>query len=912
MELLFREMFATTGQINEVNPGNQFTRVQGIFHHRPGGPRLEGIPAASADLRNVDPAPFAIVDLPTDDETRLFIGAWFLFKSLQEHGGRLLTVTDPYENPGPAIFVEGNTVKSGSEYSSLTKVPFPGSALNRWVFLGLAVVKHADRQASMRYYYKFPGEPMQPWAAYDDVGIGLPQLGGFELGVRTSSSGVRCRFGGPSAYRFGNNDFSDIVYPADLIEPESGLTWYCNPATGNDANDGTTPETAWATVTKINEESQYAGMLPSDQWETGDTLVIDTGSAPLETGGEILSIATSGLTVRAAPGNEWITVKCYRTLSADGWVPSSIPQVYQTTDTEPHCVIWEDDKFLHHPRGADISAVSAFLAATPGSFWTDGTNLFLHPFGSTDPRSDGKRYERSHNYGNESAVMLKAPNLHIRDLHVGKTCLAHALDDDSIGSYCLGTDGPLGNSRIAHGFFYYGSKHNFGLTTGGPGDDVIVEDVQCEQGSPYVGPGGQTVFVSFNQQPLDLNITHRFHRCRTVMNAGLIGSSAGTTTALYPAYYSHNIGNPGEPEQFALIEFVDCDFGLGSVFGSAAKQVRFESSVAGSLGFNGNLAIERGHLRGPLWCLEGRSVVARNSIFERSGTLPASNVAGDLDIQGCTFDGTAITGISDQNAAFFTRSGPLKIVFRNNAVRLPTAARNFGFFSRLQNTDDLSLSHNAYQLGGNRLITFFVNGTQTSNPTFSQWQALGYDADSFVATDLQLVDWIPSVDSPLLDAGAELSPANDFTGTPLFRRNDIGAFEGPQTRFDEWQFANFDDEELLQEAISGPDGSLFGDGVPNLMKYGLGLSARSPAQANVFQFKKTSGNATAIEFTRSLAPLDLEWILERSTELQTWEEVANASIQVLSTDDSTESVRLTLPAGTGTRFYRVRLRVVVP
>lgn len=908
MGLVFREMFATTGQLDEANPGANFTKVTGRFLQRPGGPRMDGMPAASADLRNIVPTPYGIVDLPTDDEPRLFLCGWYHFKSLQVHGATLLAITDPYENPGPAIFVEDSTLKTGVEYWPLPRTPLPESVVNRWVFLGLAVVRTGDRQGSLRFYYKFPGQPLRQWASHDDVSIGLPILGGFQAGLRTSGSSVRCRLGAVAGYRFENNDFSDVVYPPDLIDPESGLTWYCNPATGNDANDGTAPDRAWATVSKINEESEFTGMLPSNRWETGDTLIIDTSAAPLDTRGEVLRIQTEGLNVRAAPGAEWIRVKSYRTLPGGVWAPAGIPNVYATTDAEEHVVAWEDDKFLHHPTGADLAAVSSFLSATPGSFWTDGAKLYLHPFGSTDPRTDGKRYERSYHYGYESAVMLLAPNLHVRDLHVGKTCLAHSLDNDPIGAYGLGTGGRLGNARIAHCFFYYGSKHNFGLTSGDSGDDVLVEDVRCEQGSPYGGPGAQTLFVSFNQHPLDLNITHRFHRCRSVMNAGLIGSSAGTYSGLYPVYYVHNIGLPGEPDQFALIEFVDCDFGPGAVLGGGIKNARFESSAAGSVGFNGDLVIERSRLRGPLWCLEGKSVVARHSVFERSGSLPASPVAGALDIQGCSFDGTGITGISAQEAAFFTRSGPLTFVFRNNAVRLPDAARNFGFFSSFRDTDQVAMSHNAYQLGENRLMSYFSEGGQAGHRTFEEWQALGNDLESFLATDLVLTDGPPRLGSPLLDAGVDLAPAGDFTGRPLLRRNDIGAFEGPPTRFDEWQHAHFTGEELLQPERSGPEGSLFGDGVSNLMKYALGLSAREPAGAGIFHFKKLGAGGAALDFPRSLIPVDLDWMLERSTDLEVWDEVADPAIQTLSSDETTESIRVVLPPEDGTRFFRMKVR----
>jgi hypothetical protein len=904
MELVFREMFATAGQLDEANPGTNFTVVQRTLLQRAGGPRLAGTAAASAVLRPENPSPHGTVQLPGVGD-RLFVCGWFFFKTLQDHGARILTINSNFVEPAPCLTVENGLITGGTAYGDRTVLP--ESVANRWIFLGVAVSRDAPFQGSIRCYYKFPGQPMQSWGGFDDGNIGLPEVGGARFGVETSNSAIHCRLGAPAAYRFENADFSDIVYPPDLIEPETGLTWYCNPATGNDQHDGTAPDRAWASLAKLNEESRHAGMLSAETVEEGDTLIVDTSGAPLDGEGESWIIQTSGLSVQAAPGNEWIRVKSHRSLDPAGWEPSGISNVYSTTDTQADIVLWEDDKFLHHPTGPNLAAVSAFLSATPGSFWTDGVRLYLHPFGGTDPRSDGKRYERSRVMSEGAAVGLAAPNLSIEDLHVGKTCLSRSYDGDSIGAYCLGNDGPMGRTRISHCYLYYGSKHNFGLTTGGPGDDVLVEDVQCEQGSPYGGPGGQTVFVSFNHQALPLGIIHRYHRCKTIANAGLIGSSQGEMTPLFPVFYAHNIGGPA---QFALFEFIDCDFGTGPVFGSAVEQVRMEGCTFGDFSFAADAEIERCRIQGPVSGSPGYRLSIRNSLLKRSGMLTATSVAGELVVEGCHLDGSGITSIQGgvPQAAFFTRSGPMAVVFRNNAVVLPDAALGANVFSLLQHTDGLDFASNAYRLGGNRLVYQYDTGSGVQTPTFSQWQALGKDAGSFQLPGLVLTETPPGLGSPLLNAGVELTSSGDFTRPSLLRRNDIGAFEGPPTRFDEWQYLHFDEAERLAEASGGPGGSLFEDGVPNLMKYALGLPARDHARAGLFPFSSPGAAVSFLEFTRSRLPGDLEWGLERSTDLHVWEEVIDPSFQVQTTGGLTESLRVNLPSGTGTRFFRVKVR----
>jgi hypothetical protein len=908
MELVFREMFATTGQLDEANPGTNFSAVQRTLQQRAGGPRLVGTAAASAVLKGEIPPPFGAVQL-TEAGNRLFVCGWFFFKSLQNQSARVLTIHSDVVEPGPCITLEGGLIGGGTAYGGRTVLP--ESITNRWIFLGVAVSRDSPFSGSLRCYYKFPGQPMQTWGGFDDENIGIPEVGGASFGVEASNSAIHCRMGAPAAYRFENADFSDIVYPPDLLEPETRLTWYCNPATGSDNNDGTAPDRAWASLSKLNEESRHAGMLSADTVEEGDTLIVDTSGAPLDGEGESWVIQTSGLSVRAAQGNEWITVKSHRSLSPGDWEPSGIPKVYSTTDTQEDIVLWEEDKFLNHPTGSNLAAVSAFLSATPGSFWTDGVRLYLHPFGSTDPRGDGKRYERSRVMSEGSAVVLKAPNLSIEDLHVGKTCLSRSYDGDSIGAYCLGNNGPMGRTRIAHCYLYYGSKHNIGLTTGGPGDDVLVEDVQCEQGSPYGGPGGQTVFVSFNHQPLPLGIIHRYHRCKTIANAGLIGSSQGEMTSLFPVFYAHNIGGPA---QFALFEFIDCDFGNGPVFGAAVEQVTMEGCTFGDFSFDADVEIDRCRIQGPVSGPPGYRLSIRNSLLKRSGMLTATSVSGELVVEGCHLDGSGITSIQGgvPQAAFFTRSGPIDVVFRNNAVVLPDAALGANVFSLLQHTDGLDFASNAYRLGGNQLVYQYDTGSGIQTPTLSQWQALGKDAGSFPLPDLILTETPPGLGSPLLDAGEELTTSSDFTGQSLLRRNDIGAFEGPPTRFDEWQHLHFDESEILAEESGGPEGSLFDDGVPNLMKYALGLPARDHAPAGLFPFTSPDAADSFFEFTRSRLPGDLEWGLERSSDLQVWTEVSNPALQILSTGTTTESLRMTLPPDTGTRFFRVKVRTTAP
>src|SRR4029077_1122172 len=62
-----------------------------------------------------------------------------------------------------------------------------------------------------------------------------------------------------------------------------------------------------------------------------------------------------------------------------------------------HCVVWEDSAWMNHPVGTTYASVQAYMESTPGSFWVeeDGSKIYVHAFGSTDPRTGAKDYRRS-------------------------------------------------------------------------------------------------------------------------------------------------------------------------------------------------------------------------------------------------------------------------------------------------------------------------------------------------------------------------------------------------------------------------------------------------------------------------------------------------------------------------------------
>jgi hypothetical protein len=895
MSLLHREMFVPLEEHVPEEPGSNFTSVNGRLLGRPGGPRLAGGTAASAEMREQGAPAAGWFHFDASDHKKVFVGAWYLLKDLQGGYVDLLGICDIYGNTSPNISIRDGELGGGILYTSFTSSGLPWK--NRWIYLGIAAHIKAGTTADVRFYYKLPGQAMQSWAPINNGQIGIASLGRMFAGSWSFGTSLKGRVGAPSAYVFEEDDFSDIAYPADVIEPETRHTWYCDPLNGSDDADGTSPQTAWKTAAKINEESLYTGILPANSYEEGDRLIINTAGKELDLHGTALKFSTAGLNVQAIEGQEWIRIKSHRELPPSSWSATSTPNVFATSDTQAHIVLWEDDKFMHHPIGEAFASVQETLSLTPGSFWTDGTTLYVHPFGSTDPRSDGKRYERSYLFVDGGAVLLNASNMRVEDIYTGKTCLAHALTNDPIGSYCMAFTAVPGRAVVRHCFLFYGSKHIIGIAEAGFGDDVLLEDVQCEQGSPYAGSGGQTVFVSFTHWQEDLQIIHRFHRCRSVANAGLIGSSAGIMSQSYPVYYCHNLGLPGEPEQFDRFEFIDCDFGSGNIQGGGVKTTLLKGTRCGSLAMVSNVIAERCTFQGMNLVHPGASLIERNCIHVISGTLASNFVNGPIDIQACTIDARQVTEIlgGAAQSSLFTRQGYLDFTFHNNLVLMPDSVPLAHVFGNFDSQDELHFSHNAYLLGESGIHYMFREGDAGHSLDFSQWQAKGQDINSLNLENLELNNLRPVPDSPLINAGLNLGQAPDHTGKTFQRRDDIGAFESLPVTFSDWQSENFTEDELADSGISSATASYVGDGQMNLLKYGLGVAPTEfvalPLQVRALG--EVSGDIVMFEviYSRSRWRSDLVYRLHTSHDLTSWEPAEVNEQEIINSTESLETVK---------------------
>ena len=667
--------------------------------------------------------------------------------------------------------------------------------------------------------------PFNMGAPLSEVRTGL-------LNQTGSDSFFRGRYGMPSLYSMDSwtdrlNSLSDVSDPVATAN-----NWYVDPVNGNDSNDGLSPSTAWSTVGKVNAESQNCGMFPTTGgYMHGDTLIIDTTVANWQLDGSYLNILTRGLNVIQLGGG--LTgageIQAWTRIDNASFTPTvGTTNVYQTTDTSKSAVIWENDKWMNHPTGPNFSAVRSSLENTPGSFWTDGTTLYLHPFDDTNPMTDGKVYTRSYyRSGSNSAVLVQAPDTRLSGLRVRKTCIADKLTNDPGSNYCFQGQGTFGgNNLFEYCYGDYGSKHIFGFTDNDTARQTTVNNCQAEQATPY---SSQTPWVDYSPESKNGTATTVYNNCVTNSGTGLIGSTQGNLLST-AGWYCHNNGSANY--QFAQITFNNCNINGSFGTAGAVNTVRInQGRIGGGLFQSPDTLISGTQIigRAPSCGLAGGTTRVRNclispeSIANGNGSLL---LQGTLDYQSNTIDCRQTTSNGDL-AALFVRYGPLSLIWKNNYF-IGNDSIDFVILQNGVNTDNYTFSNNAYSLGPkSKILQNFNDGATTADRTFSEWQALGKDSNSFTTTAAVSIgsDYQPISNSPLINSGINLGAVPDFSGILFSSRNDIGAYES-LTPLESWRYQYFGT--IANEGSAADNASPASDGIPNLIKYAVGLSPLVP------------------------------------------------------------------------------------
>jgi len=123
-----------------------------------------------------------------------------------------------------------------------------------------------------------------------------------------------------------------------------------------------------------------------------------------------------------------------------------------------------------------------------------------------------------------------------------------------------------------------------------------------------------------------------------------------------------------------------------------------------------------------------------------------------------------------------------------------------------------------------------------------------------------------------------------------------------------WQTEQFTADQLNNLAISGPNATPAGDGVPNFVKYALGLAPLVPAVQPLVSFRYDSGEGV-LSYLRPVSVADVVYHVVASTNLTDWTEsgVVQQMVGPATNGLQTWEVRYSGPAAT-TRFFQLLLQ----
>jgi hypothetical protein len=719
-----------------------------------------------------------------------FMGGWFRFvftddDTYYNHTADVMRLTD-----GPAVQLDGNG--NLETYSGYPVVSVP---TNQWVFIGLAWTFNPAGVLSFQLYTKLPGQALTPaYSSPQSMSTSTPPTEASLVDLPDGGVNNGRWEGRVGTFFIASiGSFSDVQMPSDITDPVEQKHWYgVDPVNGNDNNDGIViPEFAadgttvigfaagsqpWQTLTRVNTALGNDGVFTQNNaWLNAsngtavngtlsatvlqadiaagtvirnpliDELVIDTASGPF-------NISASG-GVNAAGGIQLDTnvnlsgfgstvgsmsnvgdLQAFVTIGKSSWTPVSGDSfLYETINTKSNAVLWQNREWMNHITGSSFSAVQAGLDATPGSFWTDGVTMYVHPFGNTNPATDSSVYQRSPGgtSTNSIGIFVNANDVYVHNLAIGGTCGADPVTNDPIGLYCVGTSSSDGLEFFSNLYLYYSSKHAFCWTGEQVYQRLIVSNVDCEQGSPYAGSGGQYLYTNYDDANGSTDNQVVYTDDTATHSYGLIGSTQGQSGVGGGTFYSHNNGGSN---QFTDITFTDCNFDGGIACTNAVENLVVDDSTIGTIGSAAAnttatddttttdvIRVGSGTITD---CIMHADVLygayTNNNNFEGAATFDDDI----FDSHGATLQGTA---------SYYFGIGPSTLTFENC-----TFVSNYSvpILYHFQSTDTLVFKDNTYDTAtAGFVIGDLITGSSSESYDLAGWQAAGNDVGSVEAAD---------------------------------------------------------------------------------------------------------------------------------------------------------------------------------
>jgi hypothetical protein len=601
-------------------------------------------------------------------------------------------------------------------------------------------------------------------------------------------------------------------------------TFYVNPATGNDANNGRSPGTAWATwgrlIQAVNDgtitggawvnsnggaadistiptdqlkENWYTGYLAGQRQLTGAHIYIDTSQAPLRVTGALelppgcdIESATNQLTdlrVNVAISSSEVWARPDSVNDPAVWGTSSSTSYKWTGLYERIAGQWVQLQPLSWDTpNESLSAMLAKLQATPGSFYVDpATNrLYTHSLAGGNPNTDGV----SRQYVPAWATMLNGRVVEVtggRIFRIG-------------GDGGFGFDPTTGEAQGANGIgsgdwtetsvidscqWTRAGKHTFSAIGNSGYGFVVFRNDTAEEGPGGVFVGYWSHFVDYTSFSGTGSAMSIYDGDKTVNGWANVNAPGGSD--VYPTYQALIAHSDDTTLAFSRRLIENCNFaGMVSLGGpeTAVAEMR-DSFVAGPMVTTAVMTtIDRtkGEYRLPIF--DGETATVTDSIFV-PGTAYQSqpgDMQGTVTFNRCTID---LTQGNNYSTAWL-RTAALTLTITNSVI-LNHQNDYYGLVNGVHPSDSFDIDHSLIQgstaefmvqnYGGVQSVASYVDG-------FAGLSGLAVTNTRFVANAmLDPSNYAPLPGSPAVGQGVTVANATDYTGAVWSVRHTAGAFE---------------------------------------------------------------------------------------------------------------------------------------
>jgi hypothetical protein len=608
---------------------------------------------------------------------------------------------------------------------------------------------------------------------------------------------------------------------AAVVSPPS---FYVNPATGNDANDGRTAATAWKTWDKLvaavadgtihgggwispegglagidtiptndDKEAWYVAYQNGQRLLSGAHIYIDTSAAPLQVtaplilppGCEIAS-ATNSLT------NLHVDVPVS---SAEVWTQPDVvnaPTVWGTTSSTSYQwtglyeqVAGQWAQLL--PIGWDgpvpnLAAALPKLEASPGSFYVDpATNrLYTHALAGGNPNTDGVARQ----YVPPWASTYAGRVIQVTGGEALRIGGDGGFGFDPVSSQAFGVSG-VGSaewndiSMIDSCQWARAGKHTFTAVGNDAFGLVVFRNDTAEEGPGMVFVGYWSHFVDYTSFSGVGTAMSIYDGDVTVNGWANVGTSGGSDALRnYQALIAHtNDATQGFSER--LIE--NCNFGGYISLGGpeTALAVMRNSVISGTFStYATKSTIDRSWIGYRLPIFAGTTATMTDCILvpDASYTSEPGGLQGTVTLNRCTLDFTN----GNEFSTAWLRTAP--VTFRlTNSVILNRQNVYFGLISGAPYSDSITLDHCLIQgPSGFFLTRNFANNLPNLTYADAEIGIAGIAVTNTQFVPEALLDpttYAPQPGSPAVGQAVTAINAPDYTGRIWALRQTAGAME---------------------------------------------------------------------------------------------------------------------------------------